>query len=140
MLHCLTEICNDSKAFDLSNAPPIEIVKFTGDPKDYLRFVNRFQDQVLSQPMPESKKLTCLIQHLDGRAKEAVKIFWCIDRSVKCIKVSFWSILYDSRCIYRPSLKINFQRRLTKCQVPTDWCLTLDILCLTKNINAIEKI
>jgi hypothetical protein len=38
------------------------------------------------------------------------------------------------------SLKINFQRRLTKCQVPTDWCLTPDILCLTKNINAIEQI
>jgi hypothetical protein len=101
MLHCLTEICNDSKAFDqnnnyfsgqgraapdnavqqlallvnLSNAPPIEIIKFTGDPKDYLRCINRFQDQVLSQPMPESKKLTCLIQHLDGRAKEAVKIY-----------------------------------------------------------------
>ena len=40
----------------------------------------------------------------------------------------------------KPSLKINFQRRLTKCQVPTDWCLTRDILCLTKNINAIEQI
>jgi hypothetical protein len=38
----------------------------------------------------------------------------------------------------RTSLKINFQRCLTKCQVPNDWCLTLDILCLTKNINAIE--
>ena len=58
---------------NLSNAPPIEIVKFTGDPKDYLRFINRFQDQVLSQPMPESKTLTRLIQYLDGRAKEAVK-------------------------------------------------------------------
>jgi hypothetical protein len=38
------------------------------------------------------------------------------------------------------SLKIDFQRRLTKCRVLTDWCLTLDILCLTKNINAIEQI
>lgn len=27
---------------NLSSAPPIEIVKFTSDPKDYLRFVNRF--------------------------------------------------------------------------------------------------
>jgi hypothetical protein len=38
------------------------------------------------------------------------------------------------------SLKINFQRRLTKCPVPTDLRLPLDILCLTKNINAIEQI
>ena len=58
---------------NLSNALPIKIIKFTGDPKDYLRFVNRFQDQVLSQQMPESKKLTRLIQYLDGRANEAVK-------------------------------------------------------------------
>lgn len=41
---------------NLANAPPIEVIKFTGDPKDYLRFVNRFEDQVLSQPMSESKK------------------------------------------------------------------------------------
>ena len=40
----------------------------------------------------------------------------------------------------RASLKINFQGCLTKCQVPTDWCLTVDILCLTKNINATEQI
>ena len=40
---------------NLSNASPTEIVKFTGDPKDCGRFVNRFQDQVLSQPMSEKK-------------------------------------------------------------------------------------
>jgi hypothetical protein len=32
---------------NLSHTPPIEITKFTGDPNDYLRFVNRFRDQVL---------------------------------------------------------------------------------------------
>jgi hypothetical protein len=25
-------------------------------------------------------------------------------------------------------------------RLPNDWCLTLDILCLTKNIKAIEQI
>ncbi len=58
---------------NLSHTPPIEITKFTGDPKDYLRFVTRFSDQVLSQPIQESKKLSRLMQYLDGKAKEAVE-------------------------------------------------------------------
>ena len=58
---------------NLSHTPPIEITKFTGEPKDYLRFVTRFSDQVLSQPIQESKKLSHLIQYLDCKAKEAVE-------------------------------------------------------------------
>jgi hypothetical protein len=58
---------------NLSHTPPIEITEFTGDPKDYLRFVTQFRDQVLSQLIQESKKLSSLVQYLDGKVKEAVE-------------------------------------------------------------------
>ena len=58
---------------NLSHTPPIELIKFTEDPKDYIRFATRFRDQVLSQPMQESKMLSRLMQYLDGKAKEAVE-------------------------------------------------------------------
>ncbi len=57
----------------LSHTPPMEVTKFGGDPKEYWRFVTRFKDQVLSQPIGESKKLSRLMQYLDGKAKEAVE-------------------------------------------------------------------
>ncbi|XP_028408803.1 uncharacterized protein LOC114531379 [Dendronephthya gigantea] len=51
----------------------MEVVKFAGDLKEYWRFATRFKDQVLSQPISESKKLSRLMQYLDGKAKEAVE-------------------------------------------------------------------
>ncbi|CAB4009253.1 Hypothetical predicted protein [Paramuricea clavata] len=51
----------------------MEVTKFAGDPKEYWRFSTRFKDQVLSQPIGESKKLSRLMQYLDGKAKEAVE-------------------------------------------------------------------
>ena len=58
---------------NLSNAPPpLEVIKFAGDPKEYIRFVCRLRDQVLSHPISESKKLTRLMEYIDGRASEAV--------------------------------------------------------------------
>ena len=57
----------------LSHTPLMEVTKFAGDPKEYWRFATRFKDQVLSQPIGESKKLSRLMQYLDGKAKEAVE-------------------------------------------------------------------
>ncbi len=51
----------------------MEVTKFGGDSKEYWRFITRFKDQVLSQPISESKKLSRLMQYLDGKAKEAVE-------------------------------------------------------------------
>ena len=59
---------------NLSHMPPIELIKFTGDPKDYFRFATRFQDQVLSQPIQESKMLSHLMQYLDGKARGGQEI------------------------------------------------------------------
>ena len=59
----------------LSHTPTIKIKKFSGDPKDYFRFATRFRGQVLSQPIQDSKMLSCLMQYVDGKAKEAVERF-----------------------------------------------------------------
>jgi hypothetical protein len=48
----------------------MEVTKFAVDPKEYWRFATRFKDQVLSQPIGESKKLSRLMQYLDGKAKQ----------------------------------------------------------------------
>ena len=58
---------------NLSHVPPVEVTKFTGDPKDYYRFITRSRDQVLSQPILESKKLSRVMQYLEGKAKNAVE-------------------------------------------------------------------
>ena len=57
----------------LSHTPPMEVTKFAGDRREYWRFVTRFKDQVLSQPVSESRKLSRLMQYLDGKAREAVE-------------------------------------------------------------------
>jgi hypothetical protein len=55
--------------------PPMSVTKFTGDPREYTRFVSRFTDQILSLPIHESRKLSCLMQYVDGDAKEAIEDF-----------------------------------------------------------------
>ena len=55
------------------HTPPIEIVKFSGNPKEYTRFITRFSDQVLLQPIHESRKLSRLIQYVEGAAKQAIE-------------------------------------------------------------------
>ena len=55
--------------------PSMSVTKFTGDPREYTRFVSRFTDQILSLPIHESRKLSCLIQYVDGDAKEAIGDF-----------------------------------------------------------------
>ena len=78
----------------LSHTPPMEVTKFDGDPKEYLRFITRFNDQVLSQPINESKKLSRLMQYLDGRAKEAVENYegmgdGALEEALSVIKTRF---------------------------------------------------
>ena len=55
--------------------PPMSVTKFTGDLREYTRFVSRFTDQILSLPIHESRKLSCLMQYVDGDAKEAIEDF-----------------------------------------------------------------
>jgi hypothetical protein len=58
-----------------SNLPPLEVVKFTGDPSEYLKFKTRFHQMVVSYELSEEQKMSRLIQFLDGKGRAAVIAF-----------------------------------------------------------------
>ena len=55
-----------------SSLPPLDVVKFSGDPCEYFRFKARFHEMVDSQNISEIQKMTRSLQFLDGQAKCAV--------------------------------------------------------------------
>lgn len=56
-----------------SNLPPLNVVKFVGEPHAYYRFKARFHEMVESQRnISELQKMSRLLQFLDGEAKRAV--------------------------------------------------------------------
>ena len=58
-----------------TNLPPLEVVKFTGDPGKYFQFKSRFDEMVLTQDLTESQQMSRLLQFLDGPARIAVADF-----------------------------------------------------------------
>ena len=77
-----------------AHTPSIEITKFSGDPKEYTRFITRFCDQVLSQPIHESRKLSRLIQYVEGAAKQAIEDYegmgeGALDDALNVLKLRF---------------------------------------------------
>lgn len=77
-----------------AHTPPIEITKFSGDPKEYTRFITRFSDQVLSQTIHESRKLSRLIQYVEGAAKQAIEDYegmgeGALDDALNVLKLRF---------------------------------------------------
>ena len=58
-----------------TNLPPLQLVKFTGDPCKYLQFKSRFDEMVLMQDLTESQQMSGLLQFLDGPARIAVILF-----------------------------------------------------------------
>ncbi|XP_064619513.1 uncharacterized protein LOC135482959 [Lineus longissimus] len=58
-----------------SALPPLEVVKFSGDPCQYNTFTSRFNTMVHSQNISDSQKMARLLQFVDGRAKTAISGF-----------------------------------------------------------------
>ena len=58
-----------------SSLPPLNVVKFSGDPCEYFRFKARFHEMVESQNISEGQKMSRLLQFLDGQAKRSVAGF-----------------------------------------------------------------
>ena len=58
-----------------TNLPPLEVVKFTGDPCKYFQFKSRFDEMVLKQDLTESQQMSRLLQFLDGPARIAIAGF-----------------------------------------------------------------
>ncbi|KAK2561822.1 hypothetical protein P5673_015209 [Acropora cervicornis] len=58
-----------------SNLPPLDVVKFSGNPCEYFRFRARFDEMVGTQNISETQKMSRLLQFLDGQARSAVSGF-----------------------------------------------------------------
>ena len=58
-----------------SSLPPLDEVKFSGNPCEYFRFRSRFEEMVDTQNISEAQKMSRLLQFLDGPARSAVAGF-----------------------------------------------------------------
>ena len=58
-----------------SSLPPLDAVKFSGNPCEYFRFKSRFEEMVDTQNISEAQKMSRLLQFLDGPARSAVAGF-----------------------------------------------------------------
>ena len=58
-----------------SNLPPLDVVKFSGNPCEYFRFRARFDEMVGTQNISETEKMSRLLQFLDGQARSSVAGF-----------------------------------------------------------------
>ncbi|XP_044164408.1 uncharacterized protein LOC122948521 [Acropora millepora] len=58
-----------------SNLPPVDVVKFSGNPCEYFRFRARFDEMVGTQNISETQKMSRLLQFRDGQARSAVAGF-----------------------------------------------------------------
>ena len=59
--------------------PKIEILKFSGDPLDFVRFMKTFELNVESLIQDSSRCLLLLIQHCDGEAKKLIEFCLLLD-------------------------------------------------------------
>ena len=55
-----------------TSLPPLEIIKFTGDPCEYFWFRARFNEMVETMWLSDQQKMSRLLQFLDGKARKAV--------------------------------------------------------------------
>ena len=76
-----------------SNLPPLEVVKFSGNPCEYFRFRARFDEMVGTQNISETQKMSRLLQFLDGQARSAVAGFEVVpgglSRALKMLQQRF---------------------------------------------------
>jgi len=58
-----------------ASLPALDIVKFSGDPCDYQRFMTRYSEMVGSQQLSEMQKMSWLMNFVEGKAKRAISGF-----------------------------------------------------------------
>ena len=62
------------RAQEQQRLPPLELLKFTGKPIDWPKFIERFRDQIHNKTiLTDSDRMAFLFQNLDGEAKKAVE-------------------------------------------------------------------
>ena len=74
-----------------SSLPPLDVVKFSGNPCEYFRFKARFHEMVDSQNISEVQKMSRLLQFLDGQARRAVAGFltWWFIKGSQTVGAAF---------------------------------------------------
>ena len=58
-----------------TSLPPLEVIKFSGNPCEFFKFKTRFHQMVESQNLSDAQKMSPLLQFLEGNAKNAVAGF-----------------------------------------------------------------
>ena len=62
------------RAQEQQRLPPLELFKFTGKSIEWLKYIERFRDQIHNKtPLTDSDRMAYLFQNLDGEAKKAVE-------------------------------------------------------------------
>ena len=74
--------------------PKIEILKFTGDPTNYNRFIRIFEANVDSVTKDSNRGLLLLIQHCEGESKKLIEFYLIPDPQKVYLHVK--SILKDN--------------------------------------------
>ena len=74
--------------------PKVELMKFSGDPLEYVEFVTNFRDKIENQVSDESQRLTRLLAQCSGKAKEAIRS--CVNLTVGERYTEAWRTLSEN--------------------------------------------
>ena len=74
--------------------PKVELMKFSGDPLEYVEFVTNFRDNIENQVSDESQRLTRLLAQCSGKAKEAIRS--CVNLTVGERYTEAWRTLSEN--------------------------------------------
>ena len=77
----IASVVNDSLSL-----PKPELLQFDGDPKNYIRFINNFQNNIANKLSDDGLKLNYLIQLCCGKAKDAVANYVVVSNSAQGYK------------------------------------------------------
>ena len=77
----IASVVNDSLSL-----PKPELLQFDGDPKNYIRFMNNFQNNIANKLSDDGLKLNYLIQLCCGKAKDAVANYVVVSNSAQGYK------------------------------------------------------
>ena len=76
-LHSFSSAIRDS-----IHRPPLELIKFDGDPMKYSRFMTTFETTVEQVELDDQRRLLYLLQHCEGKAKSLIEFCLILDPAV----------------------------------------------------------
>ena len=102
--------------------PKVELMKFSGDPLEYVEFVTNFRDNIENQVSDESQRLTRLLAQCSGKAKEAIRS--CVNLTVDERYTEAWRTLSEN--FGQPHMIVEaHMKKLREIQVRKAYATTL---------------